>query len=63
MKDISRALLRNILPTEKCNSLIQIEGAKTKNIRISEMEGSSFNNLIKYQQTVLKDEVKVLSTF
>lgn len=63
IKDVTKAYLRNIQTTEKCNSLIQLEGEKSKNIRISEMDGSNFNQLVDYKNKGLKSEVKVLNTF
>lgn len=59
MKDVSKALLRNILPTDNCNTLLQIEGEKTKNIRISEMDQSSFNKLIDLTDSVDANQIKV----
>lgn len=63
IKDVTKAYLRNIFTTEKCNSLIQLEGEKSKNIRISEMDGNNFNKLIDYKNEGLKNEVRVLNSF
>ncbi len=63
IKDVSNAYLRNIRATEKCNLLIRLEGEKSMNIRISEMDGSNFNQLIDYNNAGPGNEVKVLNTF
>lgn len=63
MKDTSKALLRNILASEKCNTLLQIDGVKTKNIRISEMDSSNYKKLVDFDIEVEQNEVRVSNAF
>jgi hypothetical protein len=63
MKNVSKALLRNIQASEKCRALLQIEGSKTRNIRISEMDSENFEKLVTSSDGVIKKEIKILNTF